>query len=115
MSRSRIVFFLIIASALLLIAVPQVLKLVPAAPTGTPLPELQVEIAVNPLAYQWVAGQVASFNARQPQIDGRPARINVTQVDGTSVWQASATWSVARHPVAWIPSASFELDYAAEA
>lgn len=115
MSRSRIVFFVIIAIALLIIALPRALELLPTAPTATPLPELQVEIAVNPMAYPWVAAQAATFNARQPQADGRPARITVTQVDGVSVWQTGSTWSVSRHPAGWLPEATFTLDYAADA
>ena len=115
MSRSRIVFFLIIASALLLIAIPRALQLLPTAPTATPLPPLEVKIAVSPLAYDWVSAQAATFNARNPQIDGRPAHITLMSVDGVTVWQTGSTWTAANHPVGWIADATFALDYAAEA
>ncbi len=114
MSRSRVVFLLIILAAILLVAVGQIVQRLPVAPTPTPLPALQIEVAVNPLAYDWVSEQAAKFNLQQPQAEGQPLQIQVTQRDGIEVWQTGGLWSTANHPVAWIPEATFSLNYAAD-
>jgi hypothetical protein len=114
MSRSRIVFLLIIFAALAIVGVGQVVQRLPVAPTATPLPALQVEIAVNPLAFDWVSQQAAAFNKQQLQVDGQPVQIRVTQRDGIEVWQAGGLWSAASHPTAWIPEGTFALNYAGE-
>jgi hypothetical protein len=112
MSRSRIVFLLIIASAIGLVLVSQVVQRLPVAPTPTPLPKLQIEIAVNPMAYEWVNAQARIYNQQNPTTDGQPIEIRVTSRDGIDVWQSGAVWSTVNHPVAWIPEANFALGYA---
>lgn len=114
MSRSRIIFLVIILAAILIVGGVQVIQRLPATPTPTPLPALQVEVAVNPLAYDWVSEQAAKFNAQQPQAEGQPLQIQITQRDGIDVWQTGGLWTTANHPVAWIPEASFSLAYAAD-
>src|SRR4051812_35867053 len=111
MSRSRIVFLLIIATAIGLVAVAQVVQRLPVAPTPTPRPALQIEVAVNPLAYEWVSQQAALYNRQNPSADGVPVEIRVTQREGIDIWQKGSVWSPVNHPVAWIPESTFTLTY----
>jgi hypothetical protein len=114
MSRSRIVFLVIIASAIGLVVIAQVMQRLPAAPIPTPVPKQQIEVAVNPLAFEWVKSQADAYNRTNPNAGGQPFEIRVTQRDGIDVWQGNA-WSPVNHPVGWIPEATFAVDYAKQA
>jgi hypothetical protein len=114
MPRSRMIFLLIIGAAILFVVAGLAIQRVPPAPTATPRPPLQVEVAVNPMAYDWVNEQAAAFNAQQIQVEGQTIQIRVTQRDGIEIWQSGGVWSSTNHPVAWIPEASFALNYAAD-
>jgi hypothetical protein len=114
MSRSRIIFLMIIGSAVLFVLIVQVSQRLPSAPTPTPLPPLSIEIAVSPLAYEWVNEQATLYNAQNPRIDGRGVQFRVTSRDGIDIWQAAGVWTATNHPAAWIPEGTFARDYAAE-
>jgi hypothetical protein len=115
MPRSRIIFLLIIGAAILFVIGGLAIQRVPLAPTATPRPPLQVEIAVNPMAFEWVNEQATAFNAQQIQVEGQTVQVRITQRDGLDVWYPGGVWSISNHPTAWIPEASFVLNYAAEA
>ncbi|MEP7289115.1 MAG: hypothetical protein ABI947_25455 [Chloroflexota bacterium] len=115
MSRSRIVFVLIIVAALAVVGASQLVNRLPVTPTPTPRPPLQIEVAVTPLAYDWVSEQAALFNQQRTQVEGQVIEVRVTSRDGIDIWQTGGVWSSANHPVAWIPEAAFVLDYASEA
>lgn len=115
MPRSRVLFLLILGAAIVVVIGLQIFRSTqPALPTATPRPPLEVEVAVNPLLYDWATEAAQSFNARQIEIEGQPARVRVTSVDGIGVIRGNAGWSIANHPTAWIPEASFLISYAAE-
>lgn len=113
MSRSRIVFLLIIAVAIGLVVAGQVIQRLPTPPTPTSRPPLAVEVAVNPLAYDWISEQATAFNKQNVQVEGQVIQVTVTARDSIDVWRGSI-WSSFSHPTAWIPEASFVLDYAAD-
>ncbi len=105
MSRSRIVFLLIVIAAIGIVAAAQVLKLVPVVATPTPVPALQVEVATNPMAYEWVSEQAKAFNNQQPQVNGQPFQVRLTQHDDTEIWQTGNAWTPQKVPgQAWAGS-----------
>ncbi|MFW5691915.1 MAG: hypothetical protein ACOCX3_01040 [Chloroflexota bacterium] len=85
-------------------------------PTPTPRPgPYDLTVAVHPLAFEWVSQAVEAFNADAPVVDDRPVRIVVVQApDDMLVWRDDRPWTVADHPNAWIPAASFSVTYAVE-
>src|SRR5215213_7790412 len=99
MPRSRIIFLLIIAAAIAIVLAAQIVPRLPAGPTPTPRPALEVQVAVNPMAYDWAAEQAIRFNAQNPQVDGQPFQVRVVQQEGIDIWQSSGPWTSARHPV----------------
>jgi hypothetical protein len=114
MSRSRIIFLLIIGSAVLVIVLAQVVGRLPIAPAPTPLPPLQIEVAANPLAADWISAQATAFNALKKQAEGQTVEVRVTPIDGIEVWQAGGTWTSQRHPILWVPEGRFALNYGNE-
>ncbi|MBX3065898.1 MAG: substrate-binding domain-containing protein, partial [Anaerolineae bacterium] len=109
MSRSRIVFFVIILVAVGVIIASQVVRQLPAAPTATPQPSTEVRITVNPLAFDWVNAQVSAFNAQNTTIQGRPVRIRVESRDGVDIWSGRATPGTG-----WLAEATFAVTFAQE-
>ena len=118
MSRSRIIFvtIILVAGSIVVASIfgPQVSKLLSAIPTSTPIPPIQIEVAVNPMAYDWVSEQATAFNNQSSMVNGQPVQIRVSRRDSTDVWQTGTLWTPQSHPIAWIPEAAFALQYAAD-
>jgi Bacterial extracellular solute-binding protein len=114
MARSRLIFLLIIGGAVLVVVLAQVLGRLPITPEPTPLPPLQIEVAVTPLAADWISAQATAFNSLKKQVEGQTVELRVTRIDGIEVWQSGGTWSSQRHPLLWVPEGSFALNYANE-
>src|SRR4051794_18512723 len=102
MPRSRLIFLAIIGAAILFVVGALSIQRLPPAPTATPPPPLQVDIAVSPLAFDWVNEQATAFNKQQIQVEGQTVQLQVVQRDGIEIWQTGGVWTAANHPTAWI-------------
>lgn len=77
-------------------------------------PPIEVNIAVSPLAADWLRNAADSFNAADRRLDNtRRVRVNVTLVEDMDVWgrSGSVEWTAADHPDGWIPALPASLDY----
>jgi len=129
MKRNQLVFFGIIGIALLIIGVGVVLQgsgnsdtsnnetsnTQATTVTNTDTPPLNIQVAVNRLLIDWAQDAADAFNDTNPTVNGRLLTIQITEQDGLEVWAESpSAWSAQNHPVAWIPLAQYEADFANE-
>ncbi|GAB4531109.1 MAG: hypothetical protein OHK0046_51910 [Anaerolineae bacterium] len=78
-------------------------------------PPLEITVAVDPLAEEWVRQAADAFNQSEALINNtRRVRVVISEtVDDVSVWRQGSTinWTTENHPDAWIPSSSLSLNY----
>lgn len=81
-------------------------------------PPLVINVAVSPLAEDWVRASAAAFNqtGASTAVSARRVQINVITIDDLQVWtDASRTWTASSRPDAWIPALGASVGYAIEA
>lgn len=78
----------------------------------TSQPPLQITVAVDPLAEDWLRVAASAYNDSNPVINGT-TRINVqiTVINDLNVWRNSPGWTASEHPTAWVPSSRASLDF----
>jgi len=104
MKRGPVIVVVFIVIAAIVVGASQFLRSQPA---------MEITLAVNPLAENWIRGALDSFNATSPLVNGtQRAHFNVQTIDDTTVWGGQSGWSATSHPDAWIPSASVSIEYA---
>lgn len=78
-------------------------------------PPIEITVAVDPLAEDWLRQMVDDFNASDTLINNtRRVQVNLQVISDLEVWSSasrSQTWTAQQHPDAWIPSASISVDY----
>jgi hypothetical protein len=79
-------------------------------------PALEIRVAVSPLAEEWITEAVNAFNATNPLVNStRRVHFTVESIDDAQVWlDESRRWTPEDHPQAWIPAASFSVQFASE-
>ncbi|MEQ8677721.1 MAG: substrate-binding domain-containing protein [Aggregatilineales bacterium] len=81
-------------------------------------PPLEITVAVDPLAEDWIRESADAFNASDTLINGtRRVQVNVISTSDLDVWQNTRTnfWTAENHPELWIPASSASVTYAARA
>lgn len=76
-------------------------------------PPLEVTIAVDPLAREWVQQAVNSLN--EPVVNAtRRVKFTILTVDDLDVWQQGQTqnWTTTNHPDAWLAASTLSAQYA---
>lgn len=124
MSRNQLVFGIIIIAALIIVGIglatqggsesdnPSDNPSSTSANTGSRDP-LTLTVAVNTVLDPWITPAVEAYNRTSPRVNGRPVTVTLTRIDSLSVWgTADSRWTTINHPLAWIPEASYALDYA---
>ncbi len=76
-------------------------------------PALQIAVAVNPLAEDWVRDAVTRFNASEPTVGVANQRVQVTMsvIEDLDVWTGTRRWTSAEL-TAWLPASSASVIYA---
>jgi ABC-type Fe3+ transport system substrate-binding protein len=76
-------------------------------------PPLEMTIAVNGLARDWVNAAATRFNATAPLINNGTTRVQIRVIDANDmdVWQGNSGWTLQNHPVLWLPASSMALNY----
>jgi hypothetical protein len=107
MRRGTIFIILFVVIAIGVVAASQFLRA---------QPPLEIQVAVSPLAEPWVSDAIAAFNATNPVVNStRRVHYQVEAIDDSQVWlDDSRRWTPENHPQAWIPAASFSIDFANE-
>ena len=82
-------------------------------------PPLEIRVAVNPLAEEWLRAAADSFNASEPIVNAsRRVVVRVEVTEDAPVWQGQVNWrdgalEANGRVTLWIPAAAIAADYAA--
>jgi len=77
-------------------------------------PPIEVSVAVNPLAEDWIRSVADDFNNSEIFINGTTrVQVTITTVADNAVWDDGVNWSPDSHPDAWIPADSASVNYLA--
>ncbi len=103
MSRATVVLILFVVIIAAIIGVSQFL--------GNQ-PPLEITVAVNPMAEDWMTEVVEDFNESNTLVNGTVrVQVNLTTVADNSVWGEDVDWTPTDHPDAWIPADPSGVSY----
>jgi hypothetical protein len=114
MNRTRIIFFVIIALAVLIIAGGLIWNQLAKEPEPFELEtesgplEVQV-VSALPVA-EWVQEAAHQFNAEQHTLEGRPIHVTVTPMDGLTAKGRYERDEMDPMPTAWIPDSRYLVE-----
>jgi hypothetical protein len=116
MSRSRLTFLVIVGAALAVVLAGVLTGQLGGNGAGKDGGEanggtIELRLAVSPLVKDWVDGAVQSYNGQRRRISGRVAEVQLEVQDSLPIWSAPGAWSVASHPLIWIPEMSAAVQY----
>jgi hypothetical protein len=74
-------------------------------------PPVEITVAVDPLAEDWLRDAVRSFNNAEIRVSSRRVRVNLQIVPDQDVWR-ERRWTPLSHPDGWIPTSTISLAYA---
>ena len=102
--RTTLVFLLFVIIVAAIFGVQQVVQR---------QPPIEINIAVDPLAEDWVRAAATDYNNSTPLVSGTTrVQVAITVTDDLDVWRGNPNWTSNNHPHGWIPSSSLSLDYA---
>ena len=115
MNRTRIIFFVIIGLALVVVVGGLLWSQLGQEPEGTietdfgsgPL-EIQV-VSALPVA-EWVQVAAQQFNAEEHSLEGRPIQVTVTPMDGLTAKGRYEREEMEPFPTAWIPDSRYLVE-----
>ncbi len=119
MNRSRLAFIGIVGAALLVVVAGVVLDQLngqtsdspDGTPGGTDRGPIDITVAASPLVSNWIETAVQSYNGQRRQVNGRVVEITLSTQDSLPVWNTPGIWTNINHPTAWIPEATFAVEY----
>ena len=112
MNRTRIVFFVIIGLAVLIVAAGLIWQLVRSPGSGeepTAVPgqisdeTLEVQVVTALPVADWVQEAASQFNAEKHTLDGQPIHVTITPMDGLTAKGRYDRDEMTPLPTAWIP------------
>lgn len=117
MNRSRLIFLVIVGLALAVVLVGVVMDRMGDSDSGGSNQSenrgpIRFTVAVNPLAEKWIRSAAQSFNNQRRQVDGRVIEISLDVQDSLPLWSSPGQWSLANHPLVWIPEMSPAVEWA---
>ena len=119
MSKTRIVFFVIIGIAVLLVIAGLAIQFIPklvAQPDGsdaTPAVSdepIEVRILCALPVEPWVNEAAKTFNAEEHRLEGRPIVVSVVAMDGLTAMGKYDREEMDPYPTAWIPDSRYLVD-----
>lgn len=121
MSRSRLMFLVIVGAAILLAGASIVYDRLDQQTSNNsqPTPEanqgpVRITVAVSPLAGDWLESAVQAYNNQRRRVNNRTVEVRLETQDSLPIWNTAGQWSVISHPTVWIPEADFSIQYANE-
>jgi hypothetical protein len=105
MSRTRLVFVIIILLALLIVGASLLLRWLGSgeSPLATPEPGLEVRVVCALPVEPWVSEAARSFNAEKHELEGRPIQVTIIPMDGLTAMGRFEREEMDPFPTAWIP------------
>ena len=118
MNKTRIVFFVIIGIAVLIIAAGLVVTQLPsiqgrASSTATPrasAEDIQVRIVTALPVEPWVNSAAKAFNDGDHRLDGRRIQVTIIPMDGLTAMGYYEREEMDPMPTAWIPDSRYLVD-----
>jgi len=118
MDRTRVIFFVILGVALLIVVAGMVTIWVVRnqnAPTtqATPTPSnepIQVRVVVAIPVESWVNEAAKAFNAEDQRLEGRPIKVTIIPMDGLTAMGYYEREEMDPLPTAWIPDSRYLVD-----
>ena len=117
MSRSRLIFLVIVGAALVVVLAGVLMDQLGGQDSGqdsgggTGKGPLEIRVAVSPLVKDWVESAVQAYNGQRRQVGGRVVEIQLEVQDSLPIWSTPGKWSAASHPLIWIPEMSAAVQY----
>ena len=116
MNRTRLIFFVVIGLAVVIVAVGLIARALgpannPIAPAQSNDP-LEVRLVVALPIEPWVTAAANQFNAEKRTLDGRPVKVTVVPMDGLTALNRFDSASFERTPTAWIPDSRYLVELA---
>ena len=118
MNRTRVVFFVIIGLAVIIviagIVISQVSRVAQSA-EATPSPQvsdepIQVRIVCAIPVESWVSAAAKTFNAQNAVLDGHPIQVTIIPMDGLTAMGYYEREEMDPYPTAWIPDSRYLVD-----
>jgi hypothetical protein len=105
MSRTRVVFVIVILLALLIVGASLLLRWLGSSesPLATPEPGLEVRLVCALPVEPWVSEAARSFNAEKHELEGRPIHVTIIPMDGLAAMGRFEREEMDPFPTAWIP------------
>jgi hypothetical protein len=118
MKRTRVIFFVILGVALLIVAAGLIITQVmrnqgTSTSQATPTPSdepIQVRIVVAIPVESWVNEAAKAFNAEGHSLEGRPIEVTVIPMDGLTAMGYYEREEMDPMPTAWIPDSRYLVD-----
>lgn len=117
MNRTRLIFFIVIGLAVLIVAIGLIARATSgntanpiALPTTTEPIEVRIVTALP--VEPWVTEAAAAYNAENRQIDGRAVRVTIIPMDGLTALNRFDSASFDKTPTAWIPDSRYLVELA---
>jgi hypothetical protein len=115
MNRTRLIFFLVIAAAVVIVGAGVVIRLMGSNQSATPAAvntPLEVRVVTALSIEQWVSEAAKSYNAANPQLEGRAIHVTIIPMDGLSALARYDSGSFDKLPTAWIPDSRYLVELA---
>jgi hypothetical protein len=118
MNKTRVVFFVIIGVAVLIIAAGLVVTQLPsiqdrASSTATPqasTEDIQVRVVTSLPVEPWVNSAAKAFNDGDHRLDGRRIQVTIIPMDGLTAMGYYEREEMDPMPTAWIPDSRYLVD-----
>jgi hypothetical protein len=130
MNRTRVIFIVIVAVALLIVGAAVILRLLTDQPDSLVVEQegpIQVRVLTALPVYDWVNEAAKQFNAERRELDGNPIQVEVISMDGLAALgkfdrdefgalpadadpqnlTAEQEQALERFPTAWIPDSRY--------
>jgi hypothetical protein len=118
MNRTRIVFFVIIGLAVVIVGATLIWNALRPAdnpiikPPDTGTDTLDVSIVAAPAIAEWVQGAANQFNTENHALEGHPIHVSITPMDGLTAQGRYDRDEMDPLPTAWIPESRYLVELA---
>jgi ABC-type Fe3+ transport system substrate-binding protein len=112
MSRTRLVFVIVILLALLIVGASLLLRWLGSgeSPLATPEPGLEVRVVCALPVEPWISEAARSFNAEKHELEGRPIQVTIIPMDGLTAMSRFEREEMNPFPTAWIPDSRYLVE-----
>ncbi len=116
MNRTRIIFFVIIAAAIAIVAIGLIARsLTPSANPIVPVQSndpLEVRVVTALPIETWVTEAANQYNSEKHTLDGRLVKVSIVPMDGLTALNRFDSASFDQIPTAWIPDSRYLVELA---